>query len=601
MIGVKINFGGGGGSSNQQVFTFDTFDDFPITGSADAFYIALDTLNTYIWDGGTYVQVNSEVPQEVLNFPNLASFPDPGAVDTIYIADDTGFGYSWNGAQYVSLNNSGIYGSGTANYMPKFISPNTIANGSIYDDPPYPVNIFKRTLISSGRAVAVDMSGNSFLRLYRQQNIWNFDLGNHQIGQVHEMLSTNLLGLSIKSYGDLIFGANNAEVARFLKTNGYFGLNTDTPTERLDVNGNARLRGALLDKNNVPGAAGQVLITTEDGVEWQNRTSSGFIPLTGTEVDEPITGDLQLNLISDEDSFKIYNTIPDFYEEHLKFNWSSIQLYAKDLGTNTFSLLEVGVNQVTVNSDNPTSRGIASDTDFTANITDLDFVQKKYVDEAVLNGMPVSTLSVPTNLDELLDSGIYCLDTSITAEDITYYGGNDLKDLNEGNAINPYYFKIIVSSSKQNTDANTELFLINQTIYNSDYNFICIRSFYKIHYIDIDETYIYNLSKFDILNERKPNISPNSIYLNNSGVEFSVNYPVGDDNFVYQNTNVGNQFLSISETETSLGSASNTIAISDFTKLTGLSTYTDNADAISNGLPVDALYKTADGTLKIVY
>ncbi|HPD95636.1 MAG TPA: hypothetical protein PLA24_07050 [Tenuifilaceae bacterium] len=50
------------------------------------------------------------------------------------------------------------------------------------------------------------------------------------------------------------------------------GININTPTQKLDVNGNLRLRGFLYDYNNTEGTAGQLLSKGTNGVVWQSPT-----------------------------------------------------------------------------------------------------------------------------------------------------------------------------------------------------------------------------------------------------------------------------------------------------------------------------------------
>ena len=48
----------------------------------------------------------------------------------------------------------------------------------------------------------------------------------------------------------------------------YVGIGTTNPTQKLDINGNLRLRGAVYDNNNVDGTSGQILVSTGSGVVW---------------------------------------------------------------------------------------------------------------------------------------------------------------------------------------------------------------------------------------------------------------------------------------------------------------------------------------------
>ena len=64
--------------------------------------------------------------------------------------------------------------------------------------------------------------------------------------------------------------------------NGDVGIGTTSPTQKLHVDGNARLTGAFYDSNNSAGTIGQVLTSTSTSTEW---TDPGSI----TQVPVPIT------------------------------------------------------------------------------------------------------------------------------------------------------------------------------------------------------------------------------------------------------------------------------------------------------------------------
>lgn len=66
---------------------------------------------------------------------------------------------------------------------------------------------------------------------------------------------------------------NRAEVLR-IGTDGEVGIGTTNPSQRLDVNGNARLRGALYDFNNATGNPGELLTTTGAGVSWTTSSTT---------------------------------------------------------------------------------------------------------------------------------------------------------------------------------------------------------------------------------------------------------------------------------------------------------------------------------------
>jgi hypothetical protein len=57
---------------------------------------------------------------------------------------------------------------------------------------------------------------------------------------------------------------------------GNIGIGTNSPSQKLDVNGALRLRGALYDGNNQAGSSGQVLSSTATGIDWVDAAPSGI-------------------------------------------------------------------------------------------------------------------------------------------------------------------------------------------------------------------------------------------------------------------------------------------------------------------------------------
>ena len=58
-----------------------------------------------------------------------------------------------------------------------------------------------------------------------------------------------------------------------LSVGGRIGVNTSTASQRLDVNGAARFRGAIYDNNNLDGDTDDVLVSTGAGVTWKDLSS----------------------------------------------------------------------------------------------------------------------------------------------------------------------------------------------------------------------------------------------------------------------------------------------------------------------------------------
>jgi hypothetical protein len=67
----------------------------------------------------------------------------------------------------------------------------------------------------------------------------------------------------------------------------YVGVGTNAPSQKLDVNGTARLRGKLYDYTNSTGSLFYVLASTSNGVEWRSPTTASL--------SSPYNGVFQIN------------------------------------------------------------------------------------------------------------------------------------------------------------------------------------------------------------------------------------------------------------------------------------------------------------------
>tara|TARA_R110000868_G_scaffold94523_5_gene260752 strand:+ start:1580 stop:3253 length:1674 start_codon:yes stop_codon:yes gene_type:complete len=140
--------------------------------------------------------------QSVLQYPNLASFPLVGSLNTIYIALDTDVPYYWDGVSYQVLlsSTSGITGFGTVNTLPKF-SPtgSELRNSRFTDDGA----IGKYG--STSNYVEFITGANVFLKLDRGQSKMQFYLGNPLIFQESSIYSDNTYGTALETKGYLAF------------------------------------------------------------------------------------------------------------------------------------------------------------------------------------------------------------------------------------------------------------------------------------------------------------------------------------------------------------------------------------------------------------
>ena len=158
--------------------------------------------------------------QSVLQYPNLASFPLVGSLNTIYIALDTDIGYYWDGFTYVVIttSTSGITGFGTVNTLPKFTPTGSQLGNSRFTD-----NGSTGSYGGGADLVQFIYGSNIFLRLSRAQSSMSFTLGNPLaiVPQENVITSDNTYGTSLitKGYLALRAGATaTTEGLRILST-----------------------------------------------------------------------------------------------------------------------------------------------------------------------------------------------------------------------------------------------------------------------------------------------------------------------------------------------------------------------------------------------
>ncbi|GGB83938.1 hypothetical protein GCM10007424_24930 [Flavobacterium suaedae] len=190
-----------------------------------------------------------------------------------------------------------------------------------------------------------------------------------------------------------IYNGDLAESDLVSSTNS--NLIPDTTLQQITDNGN-------ITTNNIEVKG----ITVNDG------TASNVLLLSGTEAGKPITGDIEFentlngtkkiiakyedgyynNLIKsieflDEDNFVLSNKDNNSGTEvKLEFtpndiNFSAINSFGNSTSVGIANGEGLYNSSVTISSSIPNSKGLSGNQDFTANITALDYVQKKYIDD----------------------------------------------------------------------------------------------------------------------------------------------------------------------------------------------------------------------------
>lgn len=195
----------------------------------------------------------------------------------------------------------------------------------------------------------------------------------------------------------------------------YFGISTNSATASFILEGApsgaavylsyAGQEAALVNEVVTYGAADMggstslILLTqiagSNDTIMTANRyffdQSQNAIPLSGTEVGSPVNGDIYFN---------------DATSLVLNDGGGGASFRVGYSGVNTFLTFQTGsgLDYIGVNSDGVgASRGLAGGADYSANITDLDYTQKIYVDNAISSNRKVDTSYIFRNstLDSL--------------------------------------------------------------------------------------------------------------------------------------------------------------------------------------------------------
>ncbi len=172
-------------------------------------------------------------------------------------------------------------------------------------------------------------------------------------------------------------------------------------------------------------------VTPNLSPEWKKIATGNFIPLTGTEVGIPVTGDIETT-----------ETVKGFWGKGANYpdDYSGFQvgeggtnIYYKDDSTGKQSNLLVTSTGIVITAIQEAGnvgniRGLIGLDDFTPNITALDYTQKKYVDKGTsysttetttggtwIDGKPIYRKVFPINMLISVDGYTQLLD-----EDVAY-------------------------------------------------------------------------------------------------------------------------------------------------------------------------------------
>lgn len=128
--------------------------------------------------------------------------------------------------------------------------------------------------------------------------------------------------------------------------------------------------------------------STGDVIEVDGTPGGDDIPLTGTTSGNPVTGDIEIDsLTNGERSIYSGDLSGDYLKYFLDKDGSRIGIERKDSGV--MSRVQLGTQNVLITLTDASASGIEGAADFSANYNPLSFVQKSYVDGLVAtSGLP---------------------------------------------------------------------------------------------------------------------------------------------------------------------------------------------------------------------
>jgi hypothetical protein len=90
------------------------------------------------------------------------------------------------------------------------------------------------------------------------------------------------------------------EILFWVQEDGNVGIGTSSPTQKLHIEGNVRITGAIYDGNNQAGSSGQLLQSTGSGIDWVDPSSisDGDWTISGTNIYSAVSGNVGIGTTS---------------------------------------------------------------------------------------------------------------------------------------------------------------------------------------------------------------------------------------------------------------------------------------------------------------
>ena len=324
------------------------------------------------------------------------SYGGSSILNNIIINDKIG-DLNVNSSNTISIGkNSKPYGSdhlviGNSTYVTSDGSStgNTVLGNSSYSNG---LNSNDNTVIGySAFGNAKNTNGNTIIGTYAAN--WGGD-GN----SLNIILGQNSgSALSAGSSSNIIVGNNSAFANAKLQNSLYIHNNKSGNSVTLSdalISGNfvdryVNLNGKLsITPNQIPTADASYtknIVARPDGTfGWEDKATSESVPLAGTMSNKPVTGDIFItNNVNSTTLSTGYVSCSDNADNSTIMNSSTIEMIAS--GSRALTIAKNGItnyeSKYNITCHGISSRGLSGAFDYTPNIKDLDYIQKKYADK----------------------------------------------------------------------------------------------------------------------------------------------------------------------------------------------------------------------------
>ncbi|WP_160137172.1 hypothetical protein [Chryseobacterium sp. c4a] len=397
----------------DDVLEFDTFSALPQQGESGKIYIVQDTNKLYRWTGARYIDITqgelstlqsaTDRGNETTNSIKVQGINYGGSVqqNNIIIGDNVE-GLNFQTTNTISIGkNSKPSGSdhlviGNSTYLTSDSSSigNTVIGNSTYSNGLYSSD---NTVIGySTFNNAKNSNGNTIMGTYAASSSGDGISQNIILGQNAGS------SLSSGSRSNIIVGNNSLFANTQLQNSLYIHNNNSGQNITLSdalISGNfvdryVNLNGKLsITPNQIPAADASYtknIVARPDGTfGWEDKTGSEFISLGGTSFNRPVTGNIVIRssskgslgstTLSSGSIFCLDKTDKGIIMDtlSLKFLEPGSGVVA-EMTSNEI----VTENTYTITCHAANARGLSGGAlDYTENVKDLDYIQKKYADK----------------------------------------------------------------------------------------------------------------------------------------------------------------------------------------------------------------------------